>query len=80
MKFKAIELYHIVDLGHEYIFKLLILGDWSVLQASLSWSDYSCGPFLQVKTGGGTLLSVVVFAGKLGLDIDLFGRLWKRLN
>ena len=80
MKFKAFEFNHIVDFGHEYQLKLLTLGDYSVFQVSLSWADYSSGPFLQLQSGGGTLLSVVAFAGKLGIDLDFFGRYWRSFD
>jgi hypothetical protein len=80
MKFKALELLHIVDFGHEYQLKLLTLGDWSMFQFSFSWSDYSCGFFLQAQIGAGRLLGVSLFAGKLGIDVDFFSRYWKRFD
>jgi hypothetical protein len=81
MKFKALEFNHIVDFGHEYQLRLLTLGDYSVFQVSLNWADdYLSGPFLQLQSGGGTLLSVIAFAGKLGIDFDFFGRYWKSLD
>ena len=52
-----------------------------MFQVSLNWADdYLSGPFLQLQSGGGTLLSVVAFAGKLGIDLDFFGRYWKSLD
>ena len=80
MKFKALELRHIVDCGHDYQLKLLILNDWSMFQSSFSWSDYSCGAFLQVQIGAGRLLGVCFFAGKLGIDLDFFSRYWGSFN
>lgn len=76
MKLKILQFDHIVDFGHEYQLRLLTLRNYSVFQVSLSWTDYSSGPFLQMQIGGGTLLGVVAFVGKLGIDLDFFGRYW----
>ena len=76
MKLKILQFNHIVDFGHEYQLRLLTLRDHSVFQVSLSWMDSSFGPFLQMQIGGGTLLGVIAFAGKLGIDLDFFGRHW----
>ena len=64
------------DFGTELYTQILHTKRWALLQASVSWNDFPTFPFLQVKSGMGTLLSIVVCAYKLGFDVDIFSRPW----
>ena len=64
------------DYGTELYVQVLHNKHWALLQASVSWNDYPTFPFLQVKSGMGTLLSIVVSVYKLGFDVDVFSRTW----
>ena len=64
------------DFGKEYYTQILHTKQWALLQASVSWNDFPTFPFIQVKSGMGTLLSIVVSVYKLGFDVDIFSRPW----
>ena len=64
------------DFGTELYTQILHNRHWALLQASVSWNDFSSFPFLQVRTGMGSLLSVMVCVYKLGFDVDVFSRTW----
>ena len=48
----------------------------SLLQLSVSWNDYPSWPYLQIKSGTGSLLSILFWAYKLGFDIGFLERTW----
>jgi hypothetical protein len=64
------------DFGTELYVQIFHNKRWALLQASVSWNDFPTFPFLQVKSGMGTLLSIVVSVYKLGFDVDVFSRTW----
>ena len=64
------------DFGTELYTQVLHNKRWALLQASVSWNDFPSFPFLQVRTGMGSLLSVMVCVYKLGFDVDVFSRTW----
>ena len=64
------------DYGTELYTQILHTKRWALLQASVSWNDFPSFPFLQVRTGMGSLLSVMVCVYKLGFDVDVFSRTW----
>ena len=73
---KLISFKHREDFGTELYTQILHNKRWALLQASVSWNDFPTFPFLQVKSGMGTLLSIVVSVYKLGFDVDVFSRNW----
>ena len=64
------------DFGTELYTQILHNKRWALLQASVSWNDFPTFPFLQVKSGMGTLLSIVVSVYKLGFDVGFMERTW----
>ena len=68
---------HREDFGHDWYVQILNIGRWSLLQVSVSWNDYPSWPYLQIKSGTGDVLSILFWAYKFGLDIDLMGRTWR---
>ena len=68
---------HREDFGHELYVQVLNVKDWSLLQASVSWNDYPSWPYVQIKSGSGSTLSIMFWVYKLGFDIDLLSRTWR---
>jgi len=64
------------DYGTELYVQVLHNKRWALLQASVSWNDYASWPFAQVKSGMGTLLSIMVCVYKLGFDIGICEHTW----
>ena len=64
------------DYGTDWYVQVLNVRNWSVLQVSVSWNEYPSWPYLQIKSGSGTMLSILFWAYKFGFDIDIFGRTW----
>ncbi len=65
------------DFGDEYYFQFLNIKGWTLLQASVSWNDYPSWPYLQIKSGSGSTLSILFWAYKFGFDIGFIERTWK---
>ena len=67
---------HREDYGNEYYVQVLHSKYWALLQASVSWNDYASCPFIQVKSGTGTLLSIMFWVYKFGFDIGVCEHSW----
>ena len=64
------------DYGHEWYVQILHNRHWALLQASVSWNEYAGWPYIQIKSGTGTLLSIMCWVYKLGFDVDVFSNTW----
>jgi hypothetical protein len=73
---KLISFKHREDYGHEYYVQIFHNKYWALLQASVSWNEFASWPFIQVKSGGGTLLSTIFCVYKLGFDIGVCEHSW----
>lgn len=65
------------DFGVEYYVQVLSVKGWSLLQASVSWNDYPGWPYIQIKSGSGSTLSIMFWAYKFGFDIGIIERTWR---
>jgi hypothetical protein len=63
---------HREDYGHDWYAQVLNVRKWSVLQVSVSWNEFKSWPYIQIKSGSGTMLSILFWAYKFGFDIDIF--------
>ena len=73
---KLIEFKHRYDFGHDWYFRALTIKGWALLQVSVSWSDFPSWPYVQIKSGSGSTLSLLVWVHKFGLDFDILSRTW----
>jgi hypothetical protein len=73
---KLISFNHREDYGTELYVQVLHTKRWALLQASVSWNEYPSWAFVQVKSGMGTLLSIMVCVYKLGFDIGVCEHTW----
>mgnify|MGYP003349640742 CR=1 FL=1 len=71
-----IKLKHRWDFGHDWYVQLLNIKKYSLLQVSVSWMMEPCSPYIQISCGNGHLLSILFWAHKFGLDIDVLNRTW----
>ena len=67
---------HREDFGHEWYVQVLNIKNWSLFQASVSWNDYASWPYLQIKSGNGSTLSIMFWAHRFGIDIGIIERTW----
>ena len=74
---KLIKLHKDEDWGQDYYLQLLFTKHWAFFQGSVSWCEYPGWPFLQVKFGMGSLISILFQVHKFGFAIGLFERTWK---
>jgi len=65
------------DFGHEWYAQLLNVKNWSLLQVSVSWNDHPSWPYIQIKSGSGSTLSILFWAYKFGFDIGILERTWR---
>ena len=77
---KLIQFKYREDFGHEWYVQILNIRpkkyQWSLLQFSVSWNDFSSWPYLQITSGSSGLLSILLWAYKFGFDIDILSRTW----
>ena len=75
---------HRRDFGDDWCVQFLNTGkhfpkffkDRSLLQVSVAWNDYPGWPYIQITSGGNGILSILFWAYKFGLDIDVLARTW----
>jgi len=65
------------DFGHDWYVQILNVKNWSLLQVSVSWNDYPSWPYIQIKSGSGSTLSILFWAYKFGFDIGILERTWR---
>ena len=65
------------DFGVEFYVQVLNVNNWSLLQASVSWNDYPSWPYVQIKSGSGSTLSIIFWCYKFGFDIGILERTWR---
>ena len=68
---------HREDYGHDWYVQVINVKGWSLLQASVSWNDYPGWPYIQIKSGSGSTLSILFWAYKFGLDVGILERTWR---
>ena len=68
---------HKYDFGHDWCVQILNIKNWSLLQVSVSWNDWPSWPYIQVKSGSGSTFSLLFWAYKFGLDVDILSRTWR---
>ncbi len=73
---KLINFKHREDFGHDWYVQVLNVKNCSLLQVSVSWNDWPSWPYIQVKSGSGSTFSLLFWAYKFGLDVDILARTW----
>ena len=76
MNFSVITVKHRYDYGHDWYIQLLHTKRWALFQGSVSWNDYAAWPYIQIKSGNGSTLSVMFWAYRFGLDVGIIERTW----
>jgi hypothetical protein len=64
------------DFGHEWYVQVLNVKGWSLIQASVSWTEFPSWPYIQIKSGSGSTLSVMFWVYKFGFDIGFCEHTW----
>ena len=73
---KLISFKHREDFGHDWYVQVLHTKQWALFQASISWMDFPSWPYLQIKSGTGSTLSILFWAYRFGFDIGIIERTW----
>jgi len=73
---RLISFKHHEDYGHEWYVQVLHNKRWALLQASVSWNEFAGWPYIQIKSGTGTLLSIMVWVYRFGFDIGICEHTW----
>ena len=73
---KLIKLSHRYDYGHDWYAQLLFTKRWALFQGSVSWNDWPSWPYLQIKSGNGSILGIMFWAYKFGFDVGIIERTW----
>jgi len=73
---KLISFKHRYDYGHDWYVQILYTKYWALFQGSLSWNDYASWPYIQIKSGTGSVLNIIFWAYKFGFDIGVIERTW----
>lgn len=75
--FQVAKFTHRKEYGHDWNLQFFFTDKWALLQTSVSWNDYPSWPYIQIKSGSGSTLSILFWAYKFGLDIDILSRTWR---
>lgn len=77
-----IKFVHKEDWGHDWYVQVLSTKKWTLFQASVSWCNYAAWPYIQIKSGQGSVFSLLFWTYKFGFDVDIISRTWNwdRLN
>lgn len=67
---------HRRDFGHEWYIQVLFNKNWALFQGSVSWYDEPSWPYIQIKSGTGSTLSILFWAYKFGFDVGFIERTW----
>ena len=73
---KLISFKHREDFGHDWYVQVLHTKQWALFQCSVSWMDFPSWPYLQIKSGTGSTLSILFWAYRFGFDIGVIERTW----
>ena len=73
---ELIKFSHREDFGHEWYVQVLFTKRWALFQGSMSWNEDASWPYLQIKSGTGSVLSILFWAHKFGFDIGFIERTW----
>ena len=73
---KLISFKHREDFGTDFYVQVLHTKQWALFQCSVSWMDFPSWPYLQIKSGSGSTLSILFWAYKFGFDIGVIERTW----
>ncbi len=73
---KLINFSHREDFGHEWYVQVLFTKRWALFQGSVSWNDFPGWPYIQIKSGTGSVLSIIFWAYKFGFDIGFIEYTW----
>ena len=76
MKLSLAQFKHRYDYGHNWYIQILVTENWSLFQGSVGWNDYPSWPYLQIKSGYGSTLSVLFCVYKFEIDIGFIERTW----
>ena len=74
---KLIKFYQEEDWGQDYYLQVLFTKRWAFFQGCVSWCEYPGWPYLQIKFGMGSLMTILFQFHKFGLTIGLLERTWK---
>ena len=73
---KLISFKHREDFGHDWYVQVLHTKQWALFQCSVSWMDFPSWPYLQIRSGSGSTLSILFWAYRFGFDIGVIERTW----
>ena len=73
---KLITFKHRYDYGHDWYVQVFHTKKWAFFQGSVSWNDHPSWPYLQIKSGTGSTLSILFWVYKFGFDIGIIERTW----
>ena len=74
---KLIKFHKDYDFGEDFYVQVLFTERWALFQGSVSWCEYASFPFIQIQSGSGALISIILQAHKFGISFGFFDRTWK---
>ena len=73
-----VKFFHRYDFGHDWCVQILNVKGLSLLQASISWDDLPSSPFILVQISEINLFDLQTIFFKLGFDVTILGKTWRR--
>jgi hypothetical protein len=64
------------EYGTDLYLQVLFTKRWALFQGCISWGEQPGWPYLRIKSGTGSLISVLFWAHKFGIDVGFIERTW----
>ncbi len=64
------------DYGVDRYVQVLFTKRWALFQGNIGWNDYSSWPYINLKSGTGSLLSFTLWVYRLNIELSFIERTW----
>ena len=64
------------DYGTDYYAQFFFTKRWSLMQICVGWNDFASWPYVDIKSGSGSLLAFTFWVYKFNFEFGLIERAW----
>jgi hypothetical protein len=64
------------DYGVDRYVQVLFTKSWAFFQGNIGWNDFASWPYINLKSGTGSLLSFTFWIYKLNIELGFIERTW----
>jgi hypothetical protein len=64
------------DFGTDWYVQVLFTKSWAFFQGNIGWNNFASWPYINLKSGTGSLLSFIFWIYKLNIELGFIERAW----